>query len=259
MNTMLASASLPALLGITAVVQGYPYPTDAGEFVTVGLSGVMLGLLGAISWLYNWSDRWLAPMTAISGVAVVVLWSSVHSGVTAVRVAGDVVLAGDPFLARFVGVSPWLLIVVGVFGAVEPILPGTGGLTGWERGLYHRRSRRRAVELGATSGAVFASLSVLPVYLWGSGFGDVTLLGFSLGGGFVGGSLVGYLFVRHYLVTPILSVGLVTAAAVIAVTLGGSPRGFPTAWVVWLLPGLLLGGVEILGRKLRPDVDWDGH
>ncbi len=245
----IVAAVVPTLVGVVAFVKGYPIPADGGEFVTVTGSGVLLGFLGLASWWWYEHGRPTAAAVAMAGVGVAVGWSLFRPGVRAVRVGGDVVLAGDPVLARFVGVSPWLVLVVGVVGIVEPVLPGLRAFADGEA-AFQRQTRRGAVQFGAMSGVALALLSVLPVYFLEGGFGDVTLLGLSLGGGFAGMLLVAYLFARHNLVTPVLGVGVVTTAAAVAVTAGGSPLGYPTAWVVWLLPGLTVGGIEAVGRRL---------
>ncbi|WP_132061275.1 hypothetical protein [Halorussus amylolyticus] len=246
----LVAAVVPTLFGITAFANGYPIPADAGEFATVTVSGVMLGLLGLVGWWWSARGRPTAAAIAIAGVGGAAGWSLFRPGVTAVRIGSETVLSGNPVLARLVGISPWVLLLVGIVGVVEPVLPGLRRFAEDDASASRRRTRRDAFRVGATSGGVFALLAVAPVYLLEGSFGDMTLLGFSLVGGFVGTLVVVYLLARHGLVTPVLAVGIITAAAAVAVVTGGSPVGYPTAWAVWFLPGLLLGGVEAVGRRL---------
>ncbi len=248
----IAAAAVPLVVGLAAFAEGYPLPADAAELAVVGGKGVVLGLLGLVGWWCHDRGRRAAVAVAVAGVAGAVVWSLSGPGVTTARVAGDTVAVGDPLLGRFVAVAPWLVVAVGVVAAVEPATPGLRAITGpgRERTPVGRRTRRGALRLAAASGVALAVLSVLPVYLLGSGFGDPALLGFAVGGWFVGGLVVAYLFARHRVVTPLVCLVFVVTAAVVAVATGGSPLGLPTAWVVWLVPGLVGGTIEALGRRV---------
>jgi len=249
-NPAIVAAVVPIVIAIVALVEGYPIPTGSEEFLAVGGSGVALGLLGLVGWWWYERGRPTAVAITATGVVGAVGWSLFRPGVTAARVGGETVLSGDTVLARFVGVSPWLVLIVGIVGILEPTLPVVRKFAEGDAATFQRRTHRGAFRFGATSGGVFALLSVAPVYLLKGGFGDVTLLGLSLGGGFIGILVVAYLLARYRLVTPVLAVGVVTTAAAVAVVADGSPVGYPTAWAVWLLPGLLVGSVEAVGRRL---------
>lgn len=244
-----AVAVPPVLFGVLAVLTGYPLPANGRELLVVAGSAATLATVGASGWWCHATGRRAAAGVAVSGVLGAAAWSLLAPGVSATRVGESVVVVGEPVLARFAGASPLLLATVGIVAVVEPVIPGLAALTRSDDDAYARRSRRAALELGAAGGAAFAVLSVFPAYLLGVGFGDVALLGFAVGGGFAAATVVGYAFTRHRLVTPLLAVGVVASAATVAVTAGGSPRGFPTAWVVWFVPGLALGGIEALGRR----------
>ncbi|WP_363464042.1 hypothetical protein [Halogeometricum borinquense] len=246
----IAAAVVPAIVGVVAVFKGYPLPVDGREFVAVAGSGILLGLLGIVGWWLSERGRPAAVVIAVAGVAGGVGWSLFRPGVTAARVGGEVILTGDPILARFVGVTPWLLLVVGIVGVAEPVVPVLKAFVGSEAAASRRRTRRGALRFGVLSGVVLAFLSVLPVYLIADGFSDVLFLGFSIGGEFVGMLVVAYLFARHHLVLPVFGVGVITSAAAVAVATGGSPVGYPMAWSIWLLLGVLLGVIEAVGWRL---------
>ncbi|WP_135853952.1 hypothetical protein [Halorussus salinus] len=245
-----AAAAVPLVVGLAALADGYLVPADAAELVFVATSGVALGLVGLVGWWCHDRGRRAAVGVAIAAVVGAVGLGLLRPGVTATRVAGDAVAVGDPLLARFVGVGPWLVVVVGVVGAVESEIPGLRATTGRDATPIGRLPRRGALRLAAASGVALAVLSALPVYLLGRSFGDPALLGFAVGGWFVGGLAVAYLFARHRVVTPLVCLVVVVTAAVVAVATGGSPLGLPTAWVVWLVPGLVAGTVEALGRRV---------
>lgn len=245
------AVGVPLFVGLLALLQGYPLPRRMPAVAATVATGAALGALGLVAW---WGyDRERPAATATAGLAVLgaTAWSLVAPGITATRVGDAVVLAGRPVLARFAGVTPWVIVAVGVVALVEPVVSGRSRRARSEAGPGRDRSRRRALRRSLGGGATFAVLAVVPAALLGQGIVEPPLLGLALGGGFVAASVAGYLFVRHRIVGPILALGFVAAAATVTVTAGGSPRGFPTAWTVWFLPGLVLGGFEVVGRRIR--------
>lgn len=250
-TAVVAAVAVPAIVGVVAVLQGYPVPRGASAIAMTAVTGAALSLLGLVAWWTYDRRRRSGTVVAVGAIAGAVAWSSIASGVDAVRLGENVVLAGSPLLARFAGVTPWVVVAVGAVALVDPGR-SRRSTTGRNRPSVTRdRPRSRALRLAVAGGAAVAVLAVLPAYLVGTGVGSSALLGFALAGGFVAATLVGYLFVRHRFVSPLLVLGIVAAGASVAVTAGGSPRGFPTAWPVWFVPGLVVGGFEAVARYVR--------
>lgn len=246
-----AAVAVPVLFGAVASLEGYPIPTSPDDIAAAATAGVALATLGLLTWWFADQGRPVAVAAAAVAMGSAVAWSLLVPGVTAVRVGDGVVVSGRPVLARFAGVTPWVIVTVGVVGLVEPVLPGVRAIGEPASDDWKDRSRRRATGLAIGGGAAFAALAVASPFLLGAPLVEPTLLGYALGGGWLAVAVAGYLFVRHRIVSPLLALGVVAAAATVAVTAGGSPRGFPTAWPVWAVPGLVAGGAEAFGRWIR--------
>lgn len=250
-RSVVAAAALPALVGATSLAEGYTLPQSTTALAGAVVGGVVLAAVGGLAW--RWRERGLlvAPGVAVGGAVAVLGWAVLAPGVSVARVGGGAVVAGDPVLSRFVGASPLFAL------AVCGVALGEGVVSGADTGLKLPRpreadvGRRRALAWALPVGAGLAVLSVAPSVLLGDALAP-SLAGFALGGGFVGGAVLAYLLGRHGLLTPLLAFTAVAAASTAAVTAGGSPRGFALAWPVWAVPGLLLGGVEAVARRV-----WD--
>lgn len=241
-----AVAGPPALVGLVALLEGYPVPDGPLELLGALAPAVPLAVLGVLGVWFRDRGLWVAPGLAAAGVAGGVVGSLLAPGVTAARVGDAVVLAGEPVLARFAGASPLLVLVVGGVGLVESSLrTGRGGPwmgpTGGETGRLGSLARGLGVGVSALA------LSMLPWILLEEPL-SAPLVGFATLGVIAGGTVAGYLWVRHRLRTPPAVVAAVGAAALVGVAAGGSPRGFPLAWPVWILPAIALGAVEVTVR-----------
>jgi hypothetical protein len=245
-----AATVLPAVVGVVALVEGYPVPRAATEVAGALGAGVALAAVGTLA---SWSgERGLAGPATVAALALLggTAWALLAPGVSAARVGGAVVVSGDPVLARFAGVAPLLLVVCGCAALVEGALRRTVAAVP-EQVAPFAVGRLPAAGRAAVGGAALVACSLAPGVLLGDPVASPALLGFAAVGGGMGGAAVAYLWLRHRLLAPLVVLAVAAGAAVVGVTRGGSPRGFPLAWLVWLLPAFGLGGLEAVGRWLR--------
>jgi hypothetical protein len=240
------SVGVPAVVGVVALVDGYPLPETPGEAGGVLAGALVLAVLGALAgWGYDRGLR-VAPGVVAAAVLGAVVWALLAPGVGATRVADAVVLAGTPVLSRFVGAASLVVVAAGCVTLLEAsvrdvadAVPAAGG------------GRLTALGWGVGLAVGYVAFSFAPSLLLGDAVTAPPLLGFGAVGGVVAGTVVGYLWLRHRLLAPLAVLAVVATAAAVSVTAGGSPRGFPLAWLVWAVPGLALGVGEVATRWIR--------
>lgn len=240
----------PAWVGVVALLDGYPLPGTVAGGAGAVAAGLALAAVGVTAW---WTlDRGLVLPAALATLALVAAaaWALAAPGVGAARVGRSMVVTGDPVPSRFAGVAPLLVVVCGCAALVEGTVRGAASAS---LGRLAPAGAGRPAALGwaGAGGATLVVLSLAPGVLLGSPVASPALLGYAAAGGGLGGVAVGYLHLRHRLVAPTVVLGVVAGAAMVGVTRGGSPQGFPLAWPVWLVPALALGGVEGAWRRLR--------
>lgn len=247
-RTVVWSAGVPAIVGLAALLKGYPVPATVSAAIGVLAGGVVLAAVGRFAQWCRAQGLVVAPATMVIGVVGAAVFAFLTPGVSSVPIAGSTVIAGDPVLARFVGASPLLLLVVGCTALLEGSILETGGAAWLAR--FRGVGRVSALKHGLAGGVAVLMLSLAPGFLLGNPVSSVPLLGVATLG-VLGGTAVGYLWMRHRIHAPVIVLLLVAAAAVVGITTGGSPRGFPVAWALWVLPGLALGGIEAVVTWLR--------
>ena len=247
-RTVVWSAGVPAFVGLAALVEGYPVPVTVSAAIGVLAGGVVLAATGRFAQWCRAQGLLVAPATVVVGVVGSVVWAFLKPGVSSAPVAGSTVIAGDPVIARFVGGSPLLFLIVGCTALLEGSILGTGGAPWLAR--FRGVGSVPALKHGLACGVAVLILSLAPGFLLGNPVSSVPLLGVAALGA-LGGTAVGYLWVGHRIHAPVAVLLLVAAAALVGIATGGSPRGFPVAWGLWVVPGLALGGIEAVGTWLR--------
>jgi hypothetical protein len=241
---------LPAVVGVVGFAEGYPIPQRPSGMVGVAVGGVVLAVLGAlVGWLRT-HRLLVAPGVAVLGVAGGAGWALLAPGVTSVSVGSAVVIEGEPILSRFVGASPLLLVSVIGLAVLEAATRGRTG--GYSPGSATTQlGHLAALAYGFFAGLLLAVLSLVPSVLLGDPVSEPSFLVYAALGGIVGGMLVGYLRLRHRVLSPLLVLAVVAGGAAIGITAGGSPRGFPMAWPVWLTLAVILALIEGLARGVQ--------
>ncbi|MFB6362323.1 MAG: hypothetical protein ABEH59_13510 [Halobacteriales archaeon] len=247
---VLAIFGLPAVVGVVGFAEGYPVPQRPSAMVGVAVGAVVLAVIGAlVGWLRT-HRLLLAPGVAVLGVVGGTGWALLEPGVTSVTVGSAVVIEGEPVLSRFVGASPlWLVAVIGL-AVLEAATRGT--TSGYSPGpATTQLGHLAALAYGFFAGLLLAVLSLLPAVLLGDPVTEPSYLVYAAIGGIVGGLLVGYLRLRHRVLSPLLVLAVVAGGATMGITAGGSPRGFPMAWPVWIGLAVMLAVIEGLARGIQ--------
>lgn len=249
-RVLAAILGLPAVIGGLAFYEGYLVPQRPTSIVGVAVGGLMLVFLGAlVGWLRT-HRLLLAPAVAVLGVAGGAAWALLSPGVTSVRVGSEVVIQGQPILARFVGASPLLIVSVAGFGALEAATRGTLGGSGPDPAST-KLGHLAALAYGFFAGLALVVLSLVPGALLGNPVTEPGQLVYAALGGVLGGMLVSYLRLRYRILSPLLVLAVVAGGAVVGVTSGGSPQGFPMAWPVWIGLAVIVALIEGLARSTQ--------
>lgn len=245
-----AIIGIPALVGVVGVLDGYPLPERPASIAGVVVGGVLLGLIGALVGYLRTHRLIVAPAVAVLGVIGGAGWALVAPGVTSVQVASTVIIEGDPVLSRFVGVSPLLLLSVASLAVLEAATGGqSSGYT--PPTATTQVGHLAALAYGFFAGLLLAVLSLVPGVLLGDPVSEPSQLLYAAFGGILGGMLIGYFRLKYRILSPLLVLFIVAGAAVVGVTAGGSPRGFPMAWPVWIGIVVILAVIEGLARGIQ--------
>jgi len=239
-----AAAVVPAAVGGVALLRGYQFPATPGAAAPVVAAGVALAALGAVGWWCLSTGRAVAAGVAAAAAVGALAAAAAAPSLATARVGRDAVVAGPRPLARFAGVAPWAVAAVVAVGAAETVAPWSGSGRDEER-----PPRLAALGVAVAVGVVAGGLAVAPVVLVGGGADG--LLPLAGGGTAVAAAVVAYLFLRPRLVAPALLAAGAAGVGAAAVVAGGDPAGPATAWPLWLGAGLVAGGADAVGRRLR--------